>query len=195
MRPCWRAGAGVLLGGCVSPQPCLLPLMKSLGKLETGWRVLSCTSNGLLLEAMIFLDVFQPFGFLSFYIWGAFFYAVRVENWEINVILHCAKLDVFVYDGLFTREPIQKELWKKPNRKGWNNDLDKKHHRQCSNTIVRFTVWKIWQLCPNPNETVVFLRVYIRRSKGKDQGYRRSRGKRAAKALLGQRLTEAQSLP
>lgn len=84
--------------------------MKSLGKLETGWRVLSCTSNGLLLEAMIFLDVFQPFGFLSFYIWGAFFYAVRVENWEINVILHCAKLDVFVYDGLFTREPIQKEL-------------------------------------------------------------------------------------
>lgn len=41
---------------------------------------------------------------------GCIFYATGEENWEINVILHCAKLDVFVCDGLFTREPIQKEL-------------------------------------------------------------------------------------
>lgn len=38
------------------------------------------------------------------------FYSEEEENWEINVILYCAKLYVFVYDGLFTREPIEKEL-------------------------------------------------------------------------------------
>lgn len=87
---------------------------------------------------------------------GCIFYTAGEENWEINVILHCAKLYVFVYDGFFTREPIQKELWKKPNRKGWNNNLDKKHHRQCSNTIVRFTAWKTWGLCPNPMKLLFF---------------------------------------
>ena len=93
----------------MGPHQCLLPLMKTLGKLETGWGVLSCNSSGLPLQAMT-LRCF-PSLWDSFILYlGCIFYAVGEANWEINVILHCAKLDVFVYDGLFTREPIQKEL-------------------------------------------------------------------------------------
>lgn len=83
--------------------------MKTLGKLETGWGILRCASRGLPLEATT-LRCF-PSLLDSFILYlGYIFHAAGEENWEINVILLCAKLDVFVYDGLFTRESIQKEL-------------------------------------------------------------------------------------
>lgn len=155
MRPCWGLKWGVLLGmgwgGSVGSHHCLLPLMKTLGKLETGRGWVSATPEVVChSRAWLSWMISIPLGFFHF------IYTAGEENWEINVILHCAKLYVFVYDGLFTRDPIQKELWKKPNRKGWNNNPDKKNHVQCSNTIVRFTAWKMWGLCPNPVKLLFF---------------------------------------
>lgn len=70
---------------------------------------LSCTSSGLPLQAMTLRRFPSLWDSFILYL-GCIFDAAGEEKWEIDVILHCAKLDVFVYDGLFTREPIQKEL-------------------------------------------------------------------------------------
>lgn len=158
MRPCWGLEWGVLLvEGLCGFTPLPSPTYENSGK-AGNWM-----GGGSQLHRWWFAT--RGYDFLGWFpsLWDSFilylgciFYTAGEENWEINVILHCAKLDVFVYDGLFTREPIQKELWKKPNRKGWNNNLDKKHHRQCSNTIVRFTAWKMWRLCPNPMKLLFF---------------------------------------
>lgn len=58
-------------GHSMSPHQYFLPLTKTLGKLETGLWGTELLWWWLPLEAMTFLDVFHPFGILSFYIWGA----------------------------------------------------------------------------------------------------------------------------
>lgn len=71
VRPCWRAGEGVLLGGSISPHHCLLPFTKSWKVWELVCRVPSYTGGGCHLR-LTFLDGFHLFGILSSYIWGAF---------------------------------------------------------------------------------------------------------------------------
>lgn len=160
MRPCWGLKGGCCqewAGGALWAHTTAFSHLQKLWeswKLNGGWSQLH--QWWLATWGYDFLGLF-PSLWDSFLLYlGCIFYTAGEENWEINVILHCAKLYVFVYDGVFTREPIQKELWKKLNRKGWNNNLDKKHHRQCSNTIVRFTAWKMWGLCPNPMKLLFF---------------------------------------
>lgn len=110
MRPCWRAGAGVLLGGLCAPTALPSPTYENPGKAGNWMEGSQLHQQWLAARGYDFLRCF-PTPWVSFILYlGCIFYAVKVENWEINVILHCAKLDVFVYDGLFTREPIQKEL-------------------------------------------------------------------------------------
>lgn len=101
-----RRGAG---GHSMCPHPYFPPLTKTLGKLKTGlWG-----TELLVVAAPQGHDFLRCFPSL----WDSFIlnlgctsYSAGDENWEISVILHCAKLDVFVYDGLLTREPIQKKL-------------------------------------------------------------------------------------
>lgn len=71
MRPCWRVGAEGLLRGV-----CPLPLMNTLGRLETRCGVLSYTSSGLPLESMTLRCFPNPLGFYL----GCVFHAMEKKN-------------------------------------------------------------------------------------------------------------------
>lgn len=148
----------MLLGGSVGPHHCLLPLLKTLGKLETGWSVLSSTSRGLPLKAMSSLDVFHPFGILSFYIWGASFMLWgRKTGKSLLFCIVQSSMCLFMMGSLL-ESPFKRNCERNQTGKGGTMISIRSITGNAQTQQLDLSLERC-ESCPNPSETVIFLRL------------------------------------